>query len=71
MKRHGNTRVKSGAKELKKDLNSTGLTFVPFNQQECRSRVIIKLVQERCNDTQGRNIMDKMSTKISSACIET
>ena len=40
-----------------------GLALAWRKQQECNLREILRLVKERCNDTQRRNILAKFQEK--------
>jgi hypothetical protein len=49
--------------ELREKLYSIGLAFVWKNQQECKLKQITKMVKERCNKTETRNILAEMSER--------
>ena len=47
------------------ELHNIGLAFVWRNQQECNWKEMLRLVKERCNDTERQNILAKFPDKSS------
>lgn len=47
--------------ELKEELYNIRLAPVWRKQQECNLRTITKIVKGKCNDTEGQNILARMS----------
>jgi hypothetical protein len=58
-------RVKSWAMEVKEELHNIGLAFAWRKQQECNWKKMLRLVTERCNDTERQNILAKFPEKSS------
>jgi hypothetical protein len=60
-----NIAVKSWAMVLKEELYNIGLAFVWRKQQECNLREMLRLVKDRCNDSERQNILAKLREKSS------
>jgi hypothetical protein len=58
-----NVGIKSWAMEVKEELHNMGLAFVWRKQQECNWKEMLRLVKERCNDTERQNMLAKFSDK--------
>jgi hypothetical protein len=57
--------VKIWAMELEEVLINIGLAFVWRKQQNCNLREMLRLVKDRCNDTERQNILAKFLEKSS------
>ena len=51
---------KSWAMEVKEELHNIGLAFVWRKQQECNWKEMLRLMKERCNDTERKNFRIKV-----------
>jgi hypothetical protein len=58
-----NIGVKSSAMEVKEELHNIGLAFVWRKEQKCNLREVLRLVKERCNNTERQNILAKFRRK--------
>jgi hypothetical protein len=60
-----NTGIKSWAMEVKEQLHNIRLAFVCRNQQECNWKEMLRLMKERCNDTERQNMLATFPDKSS------
>jgi hypothetical protein len=51
--------------EVKEELHNIGLAFVWRKQLQCNWKGMLRLVKERCNDTERQNMLAKFSEKSS------
>jgi hypothetical protein len=54
---------KSWTMELKEELHNIGLAFVWRKHQESELREMLRLLKQRCNDTERQNTLAKLPKK--------
>jgi hypothetical protein len=61
----GNMRFKSWAKKMKEELQRIGLAYIWHSQQEWDTSRLRRIIRERCNDIERKNLFSIMSEKMS------
>jgi hypothetical protein len=58
-------RFESWAKKIKEELESIGLAYIWYSQQEWDTSTLRRIIRERCNDIERQNLSSIMSEKMS------